>query len=293
MFLAQATTGPEGGQSALEQANTWMAAIGNWVIEYAPRIAGVILLLIAAWIAAGWVGRAVTRSIVRVKVETTLAHFFGSLSKWALLIMALIACLGVFGVETTSFAAVIGAGTLAIGLAFQGSLSNLAAGVMLLIFRPFKIGDVVNVAGQLGKVGEIDLFTTKLSTFDNRLIILPNGSVFGATIENITHHPTRRVDAPVGVSYSADIDRTRGILDAAARQVAGILDDPAPAVVLTGLGQSSVDWAVRDWTKSDTYWPVREALIRSIKYSLDQAGIAIPFPQMDVHVDGALGKPSE
>ena len=199
-----------------------------------------------------------TRALTKIKIEKTLAIFLGKLAKWGLLVLAVIACLGVFGVETTSFAAVIGASALAIGLAFQGSLSSLAAGVMLLIFHPFKVDDVVVVAGQLGKVVSISLFTTEMDTFDNRRIILPNSGIFGANIENITFHPTRRVDVAVGVEYSADIDKTRQVLEAAAKALPGKLDEPEPAVVLLELGASSVDWSVRVWAKTEDYWPVKQ-----------------------------------
>ncbi len=261
-----------------------MERVGELVVKYVPPVIGVALFLIAAYVVAAWVGRATRRALRKAKVEQTLCGFFGSLAKWALLVLALIACLGVFGVQTTSFAAVIGASALAIGLAFQGSLSNLAAGVMLLVFRPFKAGDFVSVGGQAGTIQEIGLFTTKMDTPDNRRIILPNGGVFGATIENITHHPTRRVDVSVRVAYDADLDRTREVLTQAAAAVPGRLEEPPPQIILLSLGDSSVDWQVRVWAETAEYWNVRDATTRSVKMALDQAGLAIPFPQVDVHM---------
>ena len=254
-------------------------------MKYAPPIVGVLVLLLIAYVIASWIRKLLVRALQRAKVETTLARFLGSLVKWAILVMALIACLGVFGVETTSFAAVIGAAALAVGLALQGSLSNLSAGVMLLIFRPFKVGDMVSTAGQFGKIQEIGLFTTKMDTPDNRRIIVPNSAVFGATIENITYHPTRRVDVSVGVEYPADIDRTRQVLLEAAKALPDTLEEPPPQVILLSLGDSSVDWQVRVWTQTPKYWAVRDAATRAVKAALDQSGIGIPFPQMDVHVD--------
>lgn len=262
-----------------------MEKIGELVLKYAPPIVGVLVLLIVAYIISGWLGRLLTRMLERAKVEKTLSRFFGNLARWGLLVLALIACLGVFGVETTSFAAIIGASVLAIGLAFQGSLANLAAGVMLLIFRPFKVGDLIAVSGQMGKVHHISLFNTQMDTFDNRRIIVPNSQVFGATIENLTHHPTRRVDVSVGVEYPADVDRTREVLDRAAHSVPGRLEDPPSQIVLLGLGNSSVDWQVRVWTETGNYWDVRDALTRAVKVELNGAGIGIPYPQMDVHFD--------
>jgi small conductance mechanosensitive channel len=256
--------------------------------KYIPAIVGVIVLLIIANSFSKWAGRATVRSLQKSEFDATLTRFFGNMVRQIIMILALLACLGVFGVETTSFAALIGAGGLAVGLAFQGSLSNFAAGVMLLIFRPFKVDDVVTAAGITGKIVEIGLFSTQVNTPDNRRFILPNGAIFGSTIENITFHPVRRIDVAVGVDYSADIDRTREVLTAALDQVEGKLDDPAPAVVLTELGASSVDWVVRCWANTPDFFAVKESTTRAVKYALDQAGIGIPYPQMDVHLDGAL-----
>lgn len=253
--------------------------------EYGPPIIGVLIVAVAAFVVAGWVSALVKRALIKVKIEKTLATFLSSLAKWGVLILAIIGCLGAFGIDTTSFAAVIGGSALAVGLAFQGSLSSLAAGIMLLIFRPFKVDDVVKVAGQLGKIEAISLFTTDMDTFDNRRIIIPNSAVFGSTIENITHHSTRRVDVAVGTEYSADLDRVREVLESAAKACPGRLDDPETQVVLLELGSSSIDWSVRVWANTSDYWPVRQALTRQVKKSLDDASLGIPFPQMDVHLD--------
>jgi small conductance mechanosensitive channel len=243
----------------------------------------VLLILLIAYLMAGWAGRATSAGLRKSHMDETLARFFGKMIRWIILIFAVIMCLGRFGVETASFAALVAAAGLAVGLAFQGTLSNFSSGVMLLIFRPFKVGDVVNVAGELGKVEEIELFTTNLDTFDNRRIILPNSAIFGAKIENITHHPKRRVDVPLGVSYSADIDKTRDVLTKAAEKMtARDANEPVQAF-LSGLGSSSVDWVVRVWCAGADYWDVKQALIRQVKADLDAAGLSIPFPQMDVH----------
>ena len=261
---------------------------GELMMKFLPPVIGVLALLIASWVISGWVGRQATRSLIRAKVEKTLAGFLGNVIRWSLMVLGLIACLSVFDVETTSFAAVIGAAGLAIGLAMQGSLSNLSAGVMLLIFRPFKVDDVVVIGGQLGKVADIELFNTMIDTFDNRRVVLPNKNVFGETIENLTFHGTRRVDICVGVEYSADLDRTRTVLTEAAMGVAARLDDPPVQIILLNLGDSSIDWQVRIWTATETYWDVLDAGTRAVKMALDAAGIGIPFPQMDVHLpDGA------
>ena len=259
---------------------------------HATRAAGVVVLLLIAWLIAAWADGMVRGACDRARIDITLGKFFAKVARWAVLVMAVLACLGVFGVNTTSFAAVLAAAGFAVGMALQGSLSNFASGVMLLIFRPFKVGDVVCVSGQTGKVDEIGLFTTTLDTADNRRLILPNGSVFGTPIENITHHDTRRVAVAVGVSYEADIDQTRSVLHSAAMGVPDHLEDPPPQIALMELGASSVDWQVRIWCKSSDYWAVREATTRAVKLALDGAGIGIPYPQMDVHVDGGIATPS-
>jgi small conductance mechanosensitive channel len=255
------------------------------------RIVGVLVLLLVAWIMAGWFSRLCVRGMAKARIDETLTRFVGSLIRWVIILLALLACVGAFGIPTTSFAAVIGAAGLAIGLAFQGTLSNFAAGVMLLVFRPFNVGDVINAGGQTGTVFSIQLFTVVVDTFDNRRIIIPNGAVFGSTIENITYHPVRRADVDVGCDYSADIDRTREVLTAAAKSVEGGLDDPEPTVFLLGLGASSVDWSVRVWARREDFGAVKQATIRAVKQALDAAGIGIPYPQMDVHLDPATRPP--
>ena len=245
-----------------------------------------LLGLFVAWMISAWLAGAVRLALRRVKFDETLTLFLARLVRWGILLLALLAALSYFGIETTGFAAVIGAAGLAVGLAFQGTLSNFAAGAMLLVFRPYKVGDVVNVAGQLGKVFEIELFTTSMDTFDNRRIIIPNSSIFGAVIENITHHDVRRVDVEVGTAYDADIDLTRETLMAAIGDVETFVADPEPAVILMGLGASSVDWSVRAWAHGDDFLGSKQTLIRAVKLRLDGAGIGIPFPQMDVHLAG-------
>ncbi|MEQ8848305.1 MAG: mechanosensitive ion channel [Botrimarina sp.] len=257
-------------------------------IQGGMRVALVLVILFLAMTLAGWVGAAARASLTRMRFDATLAKFLSKLARWGVLLLAGLTCLSYFGVETTSFAAVIGAAGFAVGLAFQGTLSNFAAGAMLLMFRPFKVGDVVNIGGNLGIVDEIELFTTTIDTFDNRRFVVPNGDVFGATIENVTFHPRRRVDVEVGSSYSADIDATRRALEQAIEAAEGKLADPEPAVVLNGLGASSVDWRVSVWAPTSEFLAVKQSLIRAVKQSLDANHIGIPFPQMDVHLDGAL-----
>lgn len=261
-----------------------LAALVELAAQYGGKIVVAVIVLFVGWTAAGWVGNLTRRALGRTKVDITLAAFLARLVRWSIMLLVILGCLSVFGVETTSFAAVIGSAGIAIGLAIQGTLSNCAAGVMLLMFRPFNVGDVIVVGGQTGTVNEIELFTTTLDSFDNRRFIIPNSQIFGATIENMTFHPRRRADVDVGVSYAADIDRTREVLTRAAASVAGGLADPAPEVFLQGLGASSVNWTVRVWAKTADFGNVKQAAVRAVKMALDEARIEIPFPQMDVHL---------
>jgi small conductance mechanosensitive channel len=203
------------------------------------------------------------------------------------MLCAILGVLQYFGIGITSFAAVLGAAGFAVGLAFQGTLSNFSSGIMLLVFRPFKVGDVVSAAGITAKVYEIDLFNTVFDTPDNRRIIVPNSSIIGGTIENISHHSERRVDVGVGVDYTASLDKTREVLSAAADSLREHLiegDGRGYQIVLGDLGDSAVTWTVRFWTTSADYWTVKEQLTHAVKVKLDEAGIGIPYPQMDVHV---------
>ena len=263
------------------------SALEDLAMTFLPKVAGVIVLLLGAWIVARWLSGRVTKALSH-KLDITIARFFGSLIKYGVIIMAVLGCLRIFGFETTSFAALIGAAGLAIGLALQGTLSNFSSGVMLLIFRPFTVGDVVSAGGVTGKVVDLSLFTTEFDTPDNRRIIVPNGQIYGSTIENITFHDTRRVDVSVGTSYPASIPQTRDVLLAAVQGIEGLHAEPAPVAYLVDLGDSSINWSVRVWSNTPDYWAVRERVTQSIKSALDEAGIGIPFPQMDVHLNGEL-----
>ncbi len=269
----------------MENVNQLAITGKEYVILYGPRVLGALVLLVLAWIVAGWAGGATRRGLRRAKVDDTLARFFGNLAKWVVLLAGILSILGIFGVETASFAGILAGAAFAVGMAFAGTLGNFAAGVLLLTFRPFKVGDVISAAGVTGKVEEIGLFATVLDTPDNRRMIVGNQSIVGSNIENITFHETRRVQVDVGTDYGADLDETRKVLEQAISSVDGVLDDPAPQVYLDALGASSVDWKVRAWCPAEDFWGVREKLTYAVKVHLDRAGIGIPYPQMDVHVD--------
>lgn len=256
---------------------------------YLIPAAGVVLLLIVSYMVAKFIARVVSAP-VRKRVDETLGKFVGKMVYYAIMISVLIAVMGKFGLQVTSFAAILAAAGFAIGMAFQGTLGNFAAGIMLLVFRPFKVGDVINAAGITAKVNEIDLFTTTFDTPDNRRIIIPNSAIAAGTIENISHHTERRVDVQVGCDYSADLRQTREVLQAAAESLQSnmvIGEGRGCQVVLGTLGDSCVNWTVRFWTRAENYWPVKEALTEAVKNHLDAADIGIPFPQMDIHIPNA------
>jgi len=258
------------------------------IVPYALRVLGALGLLFVAWILAAWARRFTLKQLGHAKFDLTLTKFFSNAARYVILVLAALSCLQVFGVDVTSFAAVIAAAGFAIGLAFQNSLSNFSAGIMLLVFRPFKVGDVVNVAGYTGPIAEIELFTTMLDTFDNRRIIIPNSQVFSSTIENISYHPTRRADVNVGTDYGADLDETRAVLERVANAATHKVPEKDIQVALLELGDSAISWQVRVWAESANWWATKEELTRNIKVELDKAGIGIPFPQMDVHLNGKL-----
>lgn len=252
----------------------------DYAISFGLKLIGVFVLAIVGYKIAKALS-AKTTGMLGVKFDTTISQFIGRGVFWLLLVIIVLACLNIFGIETTSVAAILGAAGLAVGLAFQGTLSNFAAGIMIIIFRPFKLGDVVTVDGRTGAVKSIDFFQSELITPDNRRIIIPNSKIYGSTIENVSAYDKRRVDVTVGVAYEADLDETRRTLENASK-VEGRLEDEPNAVVLSDLKDSSVEWVVRVWCETSQYFTVRERIVSSIKKNLDGAKIEIPFPQITV-----------
>ncbi len=255
----------------------------NLIVPYVVKVIGVVVVLYFGNVLSKFAARLASDALKRAKVDTTLTEFTGNLVRWALLIMVGLACLGAFGVQTTSFAALIGAAGLAIGLAFQGTLSSVAAGAMLLILRPFKIGDHIVVGGVEGIVVEIGLFVTALDTPSGVRVSLPNTAVFGQGLTNYSHNESRRVEVPVGTEYPADVERVREVLVAAAKTVENTNGEPH--VILLSLGASSVDWQVRTFCNDEFYWGVWDATTTAAKKALDDAGIGIPYQTVDVNVD--------
>ena len=259
-------------------------AFWNWVSMYSLNIIGAILIfLVGKWLARR-ISNLVAKLLERNKIDLALAHFLANLTYYSLIVLVVVAAAGRLGINTTSFLTIIGAAGLAVGLALKDSLSNFAAGVMLVLFRPFTIGDVVSTAGITAKVEKITIFNTLFCSPDNQLIIVPNNKIISDIITNITAKDTRRIDLTVGISYSDDMAKTKDILIRLAKEESRILTDPAPTVAVAELADSSVNLVFRPWVKTADYWNVRFDLTERIKNRLDEAGISIPFPQQDVHL---------
>ncbi len=261
----------------------------SMISDYLLSAVAFLLILLVGRYLARWVRDLIRGNLDQPGVDRTLTKFGGNFAYYGILVLAIFAALETLGVETASFVAVLAAASFAVGLALQGTLANFAAGIMLLIFRPFSVDDFVEIADETGFVKEIQLFFTRLQTRDNRLIIVPNGDVFGATIENVFAHDEIRVDCDVGTDYPADIDETRDVLLDAARNVDDRIEENGVQAALVGLGDSSINWQVRIWARPDDYFRLRQELTRSVKYALDEADIGIPFPQRDVHLDHLNG----
>jgi small conductance mechanosensitive channel len=256
----------------------------NLVTVYGMQVVGAIVILVVGRFASGALGGAARKAMERANVDVALVGFVSSAVRIAVLAFAVIAALAKFGIQTTSFVAILGAAGLAIGLALQGSLANFASGVLILVFRPFKIGDVIAAGGATGKVVDISIFTTTMTTPDNQKIIVPNAAISSGTITNVNAYETRRVDLKVGIGYGDDIAKAQAVLKQLCERHPKILKDPEPAIELVELGSSSVNFAVRPWVKTEDYWRVYSDVTRSVKEEFDRNGISIPFPQQDVHV---------
>jgi small conductance mechanosensitive channel len=254
------------------------------VTTWGVRVVGAILVLIAGRMVAALLRRSTRSGLERAKVDETLVPFLANGVYYFAIAVVLIAVLQLFGIQTTSLVAMVGAAGLAVGLAMQGTLSNFAAGVMLLFFRPFQPGDYVEIGGTAGSVQEIGLFSTLLHTPDNVKIIVPNAAIWGSTIKNYSANETRRNDLVIGISYTDDIGKGIETIQNLLNRDERVLRDPEPQIAVAELADSSVNLVVRPWCKAEDYWPLRFDLTRSIKEELEAAGCSIPFPQHDVHV---------
>ena len=246
-------------------------------------VAAIAIFIIGRWVAKAVRG-GVRRMMTKGDVDPIVIGFVSSITYIALLAFVVIAALGQLGIQTTSFIAILGAAGLAVGLALQGSLANFAAGFLMIIFRPFKVGDFIEGAGVAGVVEAIHIFTTTLKTGDNKLIIIPNAKLSGDNITNYSAQETRRVDMTVGVAYDADLSVVRDVLNDIISKEERALKDPAPLVAVAELADNSVNFVVRVWTKTGDYWGVKFDMTETIKNRFDAEGIGIPFPQRDIHI---------
>jgi small conductance mechanosensitive channel len=270
---------------SLSQANHWFTSHSDILLQYGMNIISAILILFFGNILVKVIAGSVAKVLRKKEIDHAVIEFIHGLIRYLLFVIVLIAALSRIGVATASIIAVIGAAGLAVGLALQGSLSNFAAGILIVAFRPFKSGDYVELAGTAGSVESIQIFQTVLKTPDNKMVVVPNASVIGGAITNYSRYATRRIDLVIGVSYTADLHKTKQVLRQVVERDERILTDQETMIGVLELADSSVNLVVRPWVKTSDYWAVYFDLMQNIKETLDEHGIEIPFPQMDVHLN--------
>ncbi len=258
--------------------------ISDMLLGYAPKVIGAILTLIIGFWVIGRIIKILDRTMEKREFDPTIRPFLRSLLSIGLKVLLLLSVASMFGIETTSFVAIFGALAFAIGLALQGNLGHMASGILLLVFKPFRVGDFIVAQGYSGTVKEIQIFNTILTTLDNRIIIIPNGAISSGPIENLTAPVERKVDLTFGIGYGDDIDKARSIIKQVIENTPNVLLDKGYDILVKELADSSVNFAVRVWVKCENYWPVYFHMQEHIKKEFDKAGVGIPFPQMDVHV---------
>jgi len=266
--------------------------IQDLLTVYGLKVIAALAIFVIGKVIAKMIKSGIAKAMTKTKSDPILISFTSNMVYAGLLAFIIIAALGQLGIQTTSFIAILGAAGLAVGLALQGSLSNFAAGVLMIIFRPFKQGDFIEGAGVSGVVEEVHIFNTIMRTGDNKTIIIPNSGLMNGNIINYSSKPTRRLDLVIGIGYDDDIKKAKNILNELMQQESRILKDPAPTLGLLELADSSVNFAVRPWVKSADYWGVHFDLLESIKLRFDKEGISIPYPQQDIHIHGAACKES-
>jgi len=263
----------------------WVNNNQGLIIEYGLNIVSAVVTLLLGMLIARMISNGFHKVLTKRKLDTTIVDFVSHMVKYVIIAFVVIAALSRIGVQTTSFIALIGAAGLAVGLALQGSLSNFASGVLIIILRPFKAGEYIEAAGIAGSVESVQIFATTLVTVDNKFVVVPNSSILGGNIINYSRKATRRIDLTIGVSYNANLQQTKALLEKVLKANKRVLKNPEVQVAVAELADSSVNFVVRPWVNSDDYWPVRFELMEAIKDALDADGIEIPFPQMDVHMD--------
>lgn len=261
-----------------------MAMIQNLVVTYGLRvILAILIFVIGKWL-AGKITSIMANLLEKQNVELTLVKFLRNILYYFLLVAVLVAVAGQLGINTASFLTIIGAASLAIGLALKDSLANFSSGVMLILFRPFKVGDFIVAGGESGTVQEISIFNTILHTPDNQKKIVPNGAISNSTITNVTANPTRRMDLVIGIGYDDDLRKAKETLEKIVSARDDLLKEPEPVIAISELADSSVNIVVRPWVKTEDYWSARFKLVEEIKTTFDEEGISFPYPQQDVHL---------
>ncbi len=275
----------EQGTAVVDQTSKYIEMAIDFASDYGLKIIGALLIFMIG----KWVARRIQRLVVgimkRNDVDETLVSFIESIVYIMLMIVVVLAAINALGVQTTSFIAILGAAGLAVGLALQGTLGNVGSGVLLISFRPFKVGDFVTVGGETGTVAGMSIFATTLHTLDNKVVIVPNSAVSGGNITNFSARETRRIDLTFGIGYGDDLKLAKSTLEGIMHDDPRVLADPEPFVGVSELGDSSVNFVFRPWVKSEDYWDVYFQMIEKVKLTFDEKGISIPYPQMDIHLN--------
>ena len=254
------------------------------LIEYSPRLISATIIFVVGWTVIKLIKKLIMRIMVKREMEPTLSKFLADILIWTLKILLFVTVISRLGVENSSFVAIIGAAGLAVGLSLQGSLSNFAGGVLIIMFKPFKVGDFIEAQGVMGTVKQIQIFVTQLSTVDNQVIFVPNGVLSNGTIINYTYATTRRADLTVAISYSSNIKRAKEIAMEVMEKHPMVLKDPAPIVLVKDLAESSINLAVRPWAELPDFFEMRSDILEQIKFKFDENGIQIPYPQREIHI---------
>ena len=269
----------------MENFQVALERISGLLVRYGMKFIMAMLVLIIGLIVIRWITKGLVKLMRKSKVNESLIPFLKTLTNILLKIMLVISVMGMVGIQMTSFIAVLGAAGLAVGLALQGTLQNFAGGVMILLFKPYEVGNFIETQGYMGTVKEIQIFTTVLATPDNRKVIIPNSPIATGSITNFSAMPTRRIDFSFGIGYSDDLDKAKGILLKMAQEDGRVLkEENPPSVVVEALAESSVNLKLRVWVKSEDYWTLFTDMTENVKKQFDAAGISIPFPQQDVHL---------
>jgi small conductance mechanosensitive channel len=273
----------------MEHIENYIVKYSGLILEHGLKLAlALVVLVIGLWIVSR-IGRVLANTMEKRNVDESLRPFLRSLITASLKVMLFISIAGMVGIEMTSFIAVLGAAGLAIGLALQGSLANFAGGVLILLLKPFKVGDYIDTGSHQGTVREIQVFYTYLTTFQNEEVVIPNGDLSNNAVKNYTFHETRRLDMLFGIGYGDSMDKAKGLLEELVAADGRILKDPKHIIFVENLNDSSVDIRMRMWVKTENYWPVWLDMTEKVKKTFDSNGVSIPFPQRDVHLHQVKG----